>query len=155
MVVCAALVVGPASSIYTPKGLARKTVALDYGNGSGYAGLVMLEGAMPRAAITTRAAPRDPAKRFAALMQGHFEATVFQEPWITVAEKAGCRLVSTTFYHGTWVGGRDLDPRLYAAFLRGVAQAVRRITADKRRYVRYFKEGWAAGDPDVQALTPD
>ena len=30
-----------------------------------------------------------------------------------------------------------------------------RIKADKRRYVTYFKEGWAAGDPAVQALTAD
>jgi hypothetical protein len=28
-------------------------------------------------------------------------------------------------------------------------------TPDKRRYVSYFKEGWAAGDRDVQALTAD
>src|SRR3989449_7900169 len=73
----------------------------------------------------------------------------------TVAEKAGCRLVSTTFFHGTWVAGPDLDPERYAAFLRGVTRAVHRIKADKRRYVSYFKQGWAAGDPDVQALTPD
>jgi NitT/TauT family transport system substrate-binding protein len=89
------------------------------------------------------------------MMRGEFDATVLQEPWITVAEKAGCRLVSTTFFHGTWVAGPDLDPELYAAFLRGVIQAVRRIKADKRRYVSYFKEGWAAGDPEVQALTAD
>jgi hypothetical protein len=88
-------------------------------------------------------------------MRGEFEATVLQEPWITVAEKAGCRLVSTTFFHGTWVAGPDLDPALYAAFLRGVTRAVRRINADKRRYVSYFKEGWAAQDPEVQALTAD
>src|SRR5207249_807736 len=93
--------------------------------------------------------------RYAAMRRGEFDATVLQEPWITVAEKAGCRLVSTTFFHGTWVAGPDLDPELYAAFLRGVIQAVRRIKADKRRYVSYFKEGWAAGDPEVRALTPD
>jgi hypothetical protein len=36
--------------------LAHKPVALDYGNGTAYAGLQMLEGAMPREAITTCAA---------------------------------------------------------------------------------------------------
>src|SRR5262249_13966181 len=46
-------------------------------------------------------------------------------------------------------------PELYAAFLRGVTRAVRRINADKRRYVSYFKDGWAAGDRAVQALTPE
>jgi NitT/TauT family transport system substrate-binding protein len=63
--------------------------------------------------------------------------------------------VSTTFFHGTWVAGPDLTPELYAAFLRGVTRAVRRINADKRRYVSYFKDGWAAGDPEVQALAAD
>ena len=48
MVVCAALVVGPNSSVFTPQELAGKLVALDYGNGTAYAGLLMLEGAMAR-----------------------------------------------------------------------------------------------------------
>src|SRR5438094_10327272 len=103
MVVCGALVVPPTSSVYAPHELAGKLVDLAYGNGTAYAGLQMLEGAMPREAITTRAAATSPAERFAGLMRGDFEATVLQEPWITVAEKAGCRLVSTTFFHGTWV----------------------------------------------------
>jgi NitT/TauT family transport system substrate-binding protein len=155
MIVCAALVVPPSSDVYTPQELAHKVVGLDYGNGTAYAGLQMLEGAVPREAITTRAAITHPGERFAALMRGEFAATVLQEPWITVAEKAGCRLVSTTFFHGTWVAGPDLDPELYAAFLRGVTRAVRRINADKRRYEPYFKGGWAEGYPEVEALTPD
>ena len=149
MIVCAALVVPPDSNVYVPQELAHRKVGLDYGNGTAYAGLQMLEGAVPREAISTCAAVIHPGERYAAMLRGEFEATVLQEPWITVAEKAGCRLVSTTFFHGTWVGGADLDPRLYAAFLRGVTQAVHRINTDKRRYVRYFKEGWAAADADV------
>jgi NitT/TauT family transport system substrate-binding protein len=87
-------------------------------------------------------------------MRGDFEATVLQEPWITVAEKAGCRLVSTTFFHGTWVADRRLDVEAYAAFLRAITRAVRRINADKRRYVSYFIRDWS-GYPQVEALTPD
>jgi NitT/TauT family transport system substrate-binding protein len=155
MIVCAALVVPPTSDVYVPQELAHRTVGLDYGNGTAYAGLQMLEGAVRRDEVRTRAAVTHPGERYAAMMRGEFDATVLQEPWITVAEKAGCRLVSTTFFHGTWVAGPDLDAERYAAFLRGVVRAVRRIKADKRRYVSYFKEGWAAGDPDVQALTPD
>ena len=154
MVVCAALVVRPDSSVYTPQELAHKVVALDYGNGTAYAGLQMLEGAMPREAITTCAATVDPADRFARLMRGEFDATVLQEPWITVAEKAGCRLVSTTFFHGTWVATRDVSPDAYAALLRAITRAVHRINADKRRYVSYFKRDWA-GHPEVDALSVD
>jgi NitT/TauT family transport system substrate-binding protein len=155
MIVCAALVVPPDSRVYVPQELAHRMVGLDYGNGTAYAGLQMLEGAVPRDALTTCAAVTHPGERYAAMRRGEFEATVLQEPWITVAEKAGCRLVSTTFFHGTWVAGPDLDAQRYSAFLRAVTRAVRRISADKRRYLGYFKEGWAADDPEVQALTPD
>src|SRR5438128_916660 len=103
MIVCAALVVPPDSSVYVPQELANRRVGLDYGNGTAYAGLQMLEGAVPREAVTTCAAVTHPGERYAAMMRGEFDATVLQEPWITVAEKAGCRLVSTTFFHGTWV----------------------------------------------------
>lgn len=153
-IVCGALVVSPTSTVFTPQELAHKPVALDYGNGTAYAGLQMLEGAMPREAVVTCAAATSPAERFAALMRGDFAATVLQEPWITVAEKAGCRLVSTTFFHGTWVATREVSPEAYAALLRAITRAVRRINADKRRYVSYFMRDWA-GHPEVDALTPD
>ena len=153
-IVCGALVVSPTSTVFTPQELAHKPVALDYGNGTAYAGLQMLEGAMPRQAVTTCAAATSPAERFAGLMRGDFAATVLQEPWITVAEKAGCRLVSTTFFHGTWVATRDVSPDAYAALRRAITRAVHRINADKRRYVSYFKRDWA-GHPEVDALSVD
>ena len=65
MIVCGALVVAPGSTIFTPQELAHKLVALDYGNGTAYAGLQMLEGAMPREAVTTCSAPTNPGERFA------------------------------------------------------------------------------------------
>jgi len=154
MIVCGALVVPPASTVFAPQELAHKLVALDYGNGTAYAGLLMLEGAMPREAISTCAATVHGGERLAGLLQGHYAATVLQEPWITVAEKAGCRLISTTFFHGTWVADRSVSPQAYAAFLRAVSQAVRRINANKRRYVSYYLRDFPS-EPQVQALTPD
>jgi len=154
MIVCGALVVRPDSTIYTPQELAGKRVALDYGNGTAYAGLLMLEGAMPREAVLTCAATADPVERFAALMHGDFEATVLQEPYITVAVKAGCRLVSTTFFHGTWVADPSVGSEAYAAFVRALTRAVRRINADKRRYVSYFIRDFP-GVPEIEALGPD
>src|SRR5262245_42307769 len=138
MIVCGALVVAPDSDVFTPQELAHRPVALDYGNGTAYAGLLMLEGAMPRAAVTTRAATVNSGERLAALLRGEFAATVLQEPWITLAERSGCRLVSTTFFHGTWVADASVSAEAYAAFLRAITRAVRRINADKRRYVDYF-----------------
>ena len=155
MVVCGALIVAPDASIYTPQDLANRLVALDYGNGTAYAGLQMLESAMPREAVRTRSFDANTAKRFAALMAGEFDATVVQEPWITVAEKAGCRLVSTTFFYGTWVANDTVDAETYGAFVRATTQAARRINADKRNYVRYFKTHDFEITPEVQALSLD
>jgi NitT/TauT family transport system substrate-binding protein len=154
MVVCAALVVRPDSDIFTPQELAHRMVALDYGNGTAYAGLQMLEGAMPRDAITTCAATVNSSDRLDAVMRGEVDATVLQEPWITIAAKKGCRLVSTTFFHGTWVADRRVSADAYRAFVRATTRAVRRIDADKRRYVRYFIDDFP-GHPDVETLTPD
>jgi len=154
MVVCAALIVRPDSDVYTPQELAHRSVAMDHGNGTAYAALQMLEGAMPRSAITTVAAVTSPAERFAGLMRGGFEATVVQEPYITVAEKAGCRIIATTFFHGTWVAVPDVTAETYAAFLRAITRAVHRINADKRRYVSYFIRDFP-GIPEVEALMPE
>jgi ABC-type nitrate/sulfonate/bicarbonate transport system substrate-binding protein len=154
MVVCGALVVPPFSSLYTPQDLANRLVALDFGNGTAYAGLQMLEGAMPRRAIKMCSFDASPAKRYAALMAGEFDATVLQEPWITVAEKAGCRLIAMTFFYGTWVADATVDQEAYAAFVRASMEAVRRINADKRNYPHYYKRDYE-GFPEVDALTPD
>ena len=154
MVVCAALVVRPDSHVFTPQELAHRVVALDYGNGTAYAGLQMLEGAMPREAITTRAATVNSSDRLAAVLRGDVEATVLQEPWITIAEQKGCRVVSSTFFHGTWVADRSVSAETYAAFLRAITRAVRRINADKRRYVSYFIADFP-GHPDVERLVPE
>jgi NitT/TauT family transport system substrate-binding protein len=155
MIVCAALIVSPDSDVYTPYELAGRTVAIDHGNGTAYAAMQMLEGAMPRHAVNTVAADLNPAVRFDQLLRGEFEATVVQEPYITVAEKAGCRIVMTTFFHGTWVmAPESVTPETYAAFLRALKKSVRRINADKRRYVSYFL-GDHPDRPEVQALRPE
>jgi NitT/TauT family transport system substrate-binding protein len=154
MVVCGALVVRPDSSVFTPQDLAGRLVGLDYGNGTAYAGFQMLDGAVPREAVSTCAATADASKRFAALMRGEFEATVLQEPFITVAAKAGCRLVSTTFFHGTWVADPMASREAQVAFFRALTRAVERIKANKRHYVGYFLRAWS-GHAEVDALTPD
>jgi len=36
---------------------------------------------------------------------------------VTVAERAGCRVVSSTFFHGTWVADASVSAEAYAAFV--------------------------------------
>jgi ABC-type nitrate/sulfonate/bicarbonate transport system substrate-binding protein len=154
MVACAALVVPPTSDIYASSELINRTVGIDYGNGTAYAALQMLDGAVSRDAMKTIAVTSNAGDRFRSIMRGDYDCTVLQEPWITVAEKAGCRLISTTFFYGTWVAGPGLDVEAYSAFVRAITRAVHRINADKLAYVPYFIRA-ASSYPEVAALRPE
>jgi NitT/TauT family transport system substrate-binding protein len=46
-----------------------------------------------------------------------------------------------------------VDAETYAAFNRAVREAVRRINADKRRYLQYFIDYHKAKDPEIGTLT--
>jgi hypothetical protein len=45
--------------------------------------------------------PNGSPYRFDLLMRGEIEATTLTEPYISLAEKKGCRLVISAFHHGT------------------------------------------------------
>jgi hypothetical protein len=63
-----------------------------------------------------------------------------REPWITVAEKHGCRLIVQGFYNGTDTATPEISAETYAAINRALSEAVRRINANKRGYLSYFIE---------------
>ena len=154
IVVFGALVVAPFSDVYTPQQLANKLVGVPYFAGTHYLAILMLEGFLPRESIKTCLAPNGSNQRLAALMSGELDATTLTEPYITVAEKAGCRVIVAAPYHGTEVAGEELDAETYGAFNRAVREAVKRINADKRKYMQYFID-YHRSDPDVAALTVD
>lgn len=83
------------------------------------------------------------------------EATTLTEPYVSLAEKKGCRLICSSFYHGTEVASDRVDAETYRAFNRAVREAVRRINADKRAYLRYFIDYHKAKDPDIAVLQPE
>ena len=154
IVACGALVVRPDSDVYTPQQLAGRLIGLPYYFCTHYLGTLMLEGFVPRDLIKTCQAPSGSRKRYASLMSGEIEATTLSEPYITVAEKAGCRIMVLAPWHGTQVAADGVDLDTYAAFTRAMREAVRRIAADKRRYMQYFID-YHRDDPDVAALTVD
>ncbi len=154
IVVYGALIVPPWSAVFTPQQLANKTVALPYFAGTHYLGLLMLEGFLPREAIRTCLGPNGIEPVYKAMMNGEVDATVVVEPYITVAEKAGCRIICMAPYHGTEVATDEVDADTYGRFTRAVHEAVRRIGADKRKYMQYFINHYR-WDPEVAALTVD
>src|SRR6266481_1508668 len=147
-----AIVVRPESPVYTPQQLAGRTVGVPFYAGTHYLALHMLEGFLPRDQIKVCRAPNGSRHRYDAMMKGEIEATTLTEPYATLAEKNGCRLICEAFYHGTEVASDRVDAETYAAFNRAVREAVRRINADKRAYLHYFIDYYAKSDPEIAAL---
>jgi NitT/TauT family transport system substrate-binding protein len=147
-----ALVVRGDSPVYTPQQLANKVIGVPFYFGTHYIALHMLEGFLPRDMIKLCSAPNGSRYRLDALMKSEIDATTLTEPHITLAEKKGCRIICTAFFHGTEVASSRVDAETYAAFNRAVREAVRRINANKRAYLHYFIDYHAKSDPEIAAL---
>src|SRR5712675_320513 len=152
IVTYAAIVVRPESPVYTPQQLAGRKVGVPFYAGTHYLALHMLEGFLPRDQINVCTAPNGSRNRFNLMMKGEIEAITLTEPYITLAEKKGCRIICSCFFHGTEVASDRVDAQTYAAFNRAVREAVRRINANKRAYLHYFIDYHAKTDPEVAAL---
>jgi NitT/TauT family transport system substrate-binding protein len=155
IVTYAAIVVRPDSAVYTAQQLAGKPVGVPFYFGTHYLALHLLEGFLPRDQIRLARTSNGSRYRFDAMMKGEVEATTLTEPYITLAEKKGCRLICGAFYHGTEVASDRVDAETYGAFNRAVREAVRRINADKRAYLHYFIDYHKAKDEEIAALKPD
>jgi NitT/TauT family transport system substrate-binding protein len=155
IVTYAAIVVRPDSPVYTPQQLAGRTVGVPFYAGTHYLALHLLEGFLPRDQINVCRAPNGSRNRFNLMMKGELEATTLTEPYITLAEKKGCRTICSAFYHGTEVASDRVDADTYRAFNRAVREAVRRINANKGAYLRYFIDYHKAKDPEIGTLKPE
>ncbi len=151
----AAIVVRPDSPVYTAQQLAGRTVGVPFYFGTHYLALHLLEGFLPRDMIKLCSVPNGSRRRFDAMMKGDVEATTLTEPYITLAEKKGCRTICSAFYHGTEVASDRVDGETYAAFNRAVREAVRRINANKRAYLRYFIDYHKRKDAEIGSLGPE
>jgi NitT/TauT family transport system substrate-binding protein len=155
IVTFAAIVVRPDSPVHTPQQLAGRTVGVPFFAGTHYLALHLLEGFLPRELINVCRAPNGSRNRFDLMMKGEIEATTLTEPYISLAEKKGCRVICSAFYHGTEVASDRVDAETYAAFNRAVKEAVKRINADKKAYLRYFIDYHKAKDPEIGTLKPE
>jgi len=152
IVTYAALVVRGDSPVQTPQQFANRQIGVPFFFGTHYLTLQMLEGFVPRDLIKLGRVPNGSPYRFNLLMTGQIEATTLTEPYISLAEKKGCRILCSAFFHGTEVAADRVDAETYAAFNRAVREAVRRINANKRAYMHYFIDYYAKKDPEIAAL---
>ena len=155
IVTYAAIVVRPDSEVYTAQQLAGKSVGVPFYFGTHYLALHLLEGFLPRDLIKVVKAPNGSRYRFDSMMRGELEATTLTEPYITLAEKKGCRTICSAFYHGTEVASDKVDAATYGAFNRAVREAVKRINANKKAYLHYFIDYHKAKDAEIGTLKPE
>ena len=111
--------VRPDSPINATINLANKTVGAQFHQGSHYVSIAMLEGFMPRDEIKVVHSGTVP-ERYEAMMDGETDAATLMEPWISLAEKNGCKEIIGTHYQGTENAGEKLDQVVLDALWRSV-----------------------------------
>ena len=139
----------------TPQQFANVQIGVPMYSGTHYLCLQMLEGFVPRDLIKIGRVPNGSNYRFKMLMDGTIDATTLTEPYISLAEKQGCRVVISAFHHGTEVASDRVDAETYAKFNRAVREAVRRIIANKRAYMHYFIDYYRELDPQINQVSVD
>jgi len=132
-----AIVVTRDSDAYEPEQLKDKAIAVTPNNGSHFTTLKMMEGFLtPEHIKTTNAGTM--LKRIEALRAGKVAAVSLMEPWISVAQKMGLRILIESHSTRSEAAGDDLDSPTLAAMFRAQARAVKRLEKDPTPYAHYL-----------------
>lgn len=125
------------SDIYEPEQFADVPIAVSPYNGSHFTVLKMLEGfvAKDRIKITNSGTMRE---RLEAVAKGELAAGNFNEPWISVAQKQGMRIIMETNSTRSEAAGDELDGPTLAAMFRAEARAAEMINTNPHKYTYYF-----------------
>jgi len=75
------------------------------------------------------------------LIKGDVEAVSLMEPWISVAEKRGCRVLIESRSTRSEAAGDELDGPTLAKMFRAEAEAAGAIQKDPQRYAHLRKHG--------------
>ena len=132
-----ALLVQGDSSHYYPGSLGYEPIAVQFHAGSHYTALRLLEGYLPPEKIKLLHFG-SPENRLEALLTGEVSAAMLMEPYISLAEKNGCRSVCEGHYLGAENASDNMDEDTFAAINRAVTKAVDLINSDKKRFIHYL-----------------
>jgi NitT/TauT family transport system substrate-binding protein len=134
-----AIVTGPQSCIYEPEQLKNTPVAVSTFNGSHFTTLKMLEGFIKKEDIQTTSGGTM-IERLEAIKKGEVAAGNFYEPWISVAQKQGFRVLMESHSTRSEAAGDQLDGPTLAAMFRAEVASAELINSDTQRYTSYFIE---------------
>lgn len=144
-----AIVVRPDSPANIPQDLANVPVGVNFHHGSHYVAIQTLEGFLRPEEI--KVVHIEGGGRFQALRSGVVDAIAVMEPWITVAEKLGYKLLAEAHYIGLEIGSPDLDPETFNSINRAVSRAAELLRQDPYPYVHHMI---AEVPPDIVELLP-
>jgi NitT/TauT family transport system substrate-binding protein len=125
------------SKIYEPEMLKNKPIAVTPNNGSHFTTLKMMEGFLAPEHIKTTGAG-SMLKRIEALREGKVAAVTLMEPWISVAQKQGLRILIESHSTRSEAAGDDLDGPTLAKMFQAQARAVELLEKDPTPYLHYF-----------------
>jgi NitT/TauT family transport system substrate-binding protein len=112
--------------------------------------LKMMEGFIKRDEIEITNAGTH-KQRLDALKDGKVKAVSLQEPWISVAEKMGCRILIESRSTRSEAAGDELDGPTLAKMFRAEAHAAETINRHPAKYAHYLVEE-AGGAIDLSDL---
>jgi NitT/TauT family transport system substrate-binding protein len=134
-----AIVVDPKARIYEPEQLKNKPIAVSPFNGSHFTMLKMLEGFLNRDHIKWQNVGTH-EERLEALKRGEVIAASLMEPWISVAEKQGCRVIIESHSTRSEAAGDELDGPTLRKMFAAEAHAAEAIDKDPGKYSHYLVE---------------
>ena len=134
-----AIVTDPNTGIYEPEQLKNEPIAVSPFNGSHFTMLKMMEGFIRRDEIKwTNAGTHK--ERIDALRAGKVKAVSLMEPWISVAEKEGGRVLIESHSTRSEAAGEELDGPTLAKMFRAEARAAEAIEKNPGKYAHYLVE---------------
>jgi NitT/TauT family transport system substrate-binding protein len=132
-----AVVVARDSKIYEPEMLKDLPIAVTPNNGSEFTTLKMMEGFCTPEHVK-RVNVGSMLKRIEAVREGRVAAASLVEPWISVAQKWGMRILIESHSTRSEAAGDDLDGPTLARMFHAQARAVELLEHDPTPFIHYL-----------------
>jgi len=127
----------PATRSTTSRDAEKQPIAVTPNNGSDFTTLKMMEGFLAQEHVN-RTNAGSMLKRLEAVRDGKVAAASVMEPWISVAQKWGLRILIESHSTRSEAAGDDLDGPTLKKMFRAQARAVELIEKDPTPFIHYF-----------------
>jgi len=125
------------SKFYAPEMLKDQLIAVTPNNGSHFTTLKMMEGFLEPKHLTVTNVGTMP-QRLQALKDGKVAAVSLMEPWISVAQKEGLRILIESHSTRAEAASDELDGPTLQKMFRAQARAVEVLEKDPSPFIKYF-----------------